>query len=100
MSEHSCGMQDPVPVGKGRDVEIIPDLIAPDHQVALDAQGLIWSRYPEHVSGRQRHLRDFQRLIPDELADSGFDIAQLAQDELSAERTVVPASATDRKGVV
>jgi hypothetical protein len=48
------------------------------------AQGLVRSRrrYPEYVPGRQRHLSDFQGLVPDELADAGLDIAQLAQDDL------------------
>jgi len=39
MPEHIGGMRNPVPVRKGRDVEIIADLIAPDNQVALDPQG-------------------------------------------------------------
>ncbi|MGH3165439.1 MAG: hypothetical protein ACRDN0_06040, partial [Trebonia sp.] len=75
-------MRDPVPVRKGRDVEIVPDLITPNDQVSRYAQGLVRGRYSEYVSGWQRHLSDFQGPVPDELADAGLDIAQLAQDDL------------------
>jgi len=75
MPEHISGMRDPISVRKGRDVKIVPDLIAPDNQVTLDAQGLVRRRYSEHVPGWQRHLSDFQRPVPDELADAGLDVA-------------------------
>ena len=45
-SEDLPGMPNPIAVGQGGHVEVIPDLVAPDDQVALDSQGLLRSRYP------------------------------------------------------
>ena len=83
MPEHIGGVCDPIPVRKSRYVEIVPHLIAPDDQVALDPQGFVWRRHPEHVPGWQAHLNYFQWPFPDELPDAGLDIAQLAQDDLA-----------------
>ncbi|MGH3419283.1 MAG: hypothetical protein ACRDOD_06785 [Streptosporangiaceae bacterium] len=78
-------MSDPVAVSESRHVEIVPYLVTPDNQVTLDPQHLIWRRHPEQVSGRQRHLRDLQRPVPDELTDPRLDIAQ---DDLSRRNPV------------
>ena len=86
MPKHTCGVSNSVPVSKSHHVEIIPHLITPDNQVTLDPQRLIWRWHPEYLSGRQRHLRDLQRPVPDELTDTRLDIAQVAQDDLSRPR--------------
>ena len=76
-------MRDPVAVGQGGHIEVVPDLVAPDDQVALDPQGLLRGRHAQLLPGRQLDLSDLKRPGPDELADTGLDVTELAGDDLA-----------------
>jgi hypothetical protein len=59
MPKHICGMGDPTPIGKSGDVNVIPYLIAPDNQVTLDPQSLVWRWHPEHMPGLASYAISF-----------------------------------------
>src|SRR5487761_1441800 len=76
-------MRDSVAVGQGGHVKVVPYLVAPDDQVALDPQRLLRRRHAQPLPGRQLDLRNLERPASDELADTRFDVAELTKDDLA-----------------
>src|ERR1700761_326561 len=76
-------MRDSVAVDKCGHVKIVPDLVTPDNQVALDSQGLLRRRYAQLLPGRQVNLGDLKWPAANELADARFYVAELAKDDLA-----------------
>lgn len=82
MRENFRRMWDARKIGESGHAKVVAYLIAPDNQVALDAQRLVGCWDTDDLSGGQFYLRDFQRPIPDELADTRLDVTQLTQNDL------------------
>ena len=79
--EHIGGMRYSDSLGKCCNIQVITYLISPDDQVTLDTQRLVWGGHAKYLPARQRHFNYFERHLPDELAETSFDVAKLPQDD-------------------